>query len=126
MFEIKFDSPTRTRLLVKLQGMSPRFVGVVTTKLRGLMFMLASKIQAEKLSGQVLKVRTGILRGSVRTLPVTVAENTISSGVASSSGPAFYGKIHEVGGSRAYQIFAVKARALQFMQGSKTVYAQNI
>jgi hypothetical protein len=126
MFEFRFDSATKTKLLVKLQGMSPRFVSVVTTKLRALMFQLQSKIVSEKLSGQVLHRRTGILAGSVHTLPVTAAENTISSGVASSQGPAFYGRIHEVGGSRPFQIFAVKARALQFMQGSKTVYAQNI
>ncbi|HXP71761.1 MAG TPA: hypothetical protein VOA88_20970 [Candidatus Dormibacteraeota bacterium] len=126
MFEFRFDSATKTRLLVKLQGMSPRFVEVVATKLRALMFQLQSKIVSEKLSGQVLHRRTGVLAGSVRTLPVTVAGNQISSGVASSSGPAFYGKIHEVGGSRPYQIFATKARALQFMQGPRTVYAQNI
>jgi hypothetical protein len=95
MFEFRFDSATKTRLLVKLQGMSPRFVSVVTTKLRALMFQLQSKIVAEKLSGQVLHRRTGILAGSVHTLPVTTTENTISGGVASSSGPAFYGRIHE-------------------------------
>ena len=126
MFEIKFDSALRTKLIARLQGMSPRFVSVVTTKLRALMFTLQSKIVAEKLSGQVLHRRTGILAGSVHTLPVTTTGNTISSGVASSAGAAFYGKIHEQGGSRAYQVMAVRARALQFMRGSRTVYAQNI
>jgi hypothetical protein len=95
MFEIKFDSALRTRLLARLQGMSPRLVSVLGVKLRGLMFMLQSKIVSEKLSGQVLHRRTGILSGSVRALPVTTAGNTISSGVQAGSGPAFYAAIHE-------------------------------
>jgi hypothetical protein len=126
MLEFKFDSALRTRLLVKLQGMSPRLVSVLGVKLQKLMFILQSKIVSEKLSGQILHRRSGTLAGSVHTLPVTTTGNTISSGVASSSGAAFYGKIHEQGGSRAYQILAVKARALQFIQGSKTRYAASV
>lgn len=126
MFEIKFDSATRTKLLAKLQGMSPRLVSVLGVKLRGLMFMLQSKIVAEKLSGQVLHRRTGILAGSVHANPVVTAGSTITGSVSSSQGPAFYGAVHETGGSRPYQIFAVRARALQFLRGSRTVYAANI
>ena len=126
MFELKFDSALRTRLLVKLQGMSPRLTAVLGTKLRALMFMLQSKIVSEKLSGQVLHRRTGILAGSVRALPVTVAGDTISSGVASNSEPAFYGRIHEVGGSRAYQVMATKSRALAFMMNGKQVVAKSV
>jgi|SRR5580704_800561 hypothetical protein len=126
MFEIKFDSALRTRLLARLQGMSPRLVSVLGVKLRGLMFMLQSKIVSEKLSGQVLHRRTGILSGSVRALPVTTAGNTISSGVQAGSGPAFYAAIHEQGGSRPYQIFATKARALSFVTKGQRVFAQSV
>jgi|SRR5579862_1131649 len=126
MFEIKFDSATRTKLIARLEGMSPRLVSVLGVKLRALMFMLQSKIVGEKLSGQVLHRRTGILAGSVHTLPITATANTISSGVASSQGTAFYGRVHETGGSRGYEVMAVKARALAFMMNGKQVYAQSV
>ncbi len=126
MFEFRFDSATRTKLIAKLQGMSPRLVSALGVKLRALMFQLQSKIISEKLSGQVLHRRTGILAGSVRTLPVTTAGNTIASGVVSSEGPAFYGAINEVGGSHAYKVMAVKSRALAFMLNGKQVYAKSV
>lgn len=126
MFQFKFDSATRTKLLVKLQGMSPRLASVLGVKLQKLMLMLSSKIVAEKLSGQVLHRRSGILAGSVHTLPVTTTGTTISSGVVSSQGPAFYGRFHEVGGTHAYKILSVKSRALAFMMNGKQVFAKSV
>jgi hypothetical protein len=126
VFEFRFDSATRTKLIAKLHGMSPRLVSVLGSKLRALMFQLQAKIVSEKLSGQVLHRRTGILAGTVHTLPVTTAGNTISGGVAAASGPALYGKYHEVGGSQAYKIMSVKSRALAFTLNGKQVYAKSV
>ena len=81
MLEFKFDGALKTKLIARLQGLSPRVISVLAVKVQKLMFMLQSKIVSEKLSGQVLHRRTGILAGSVHTLPVTVAGNTITGSV---------------------------------------------
>jgi hypothetical protein len=126
MFEIKFDSPTVTRLVARLEGLPERVQAVLSVRLRALMFQLAGKIQSEKLSGQVLKVRTGILRASVHATDVTTSGTIISGGVEAAQGPAFYGKFHEVGIPHAWQIVSVKARALAFISHGKQVYAKSV
>jgi hypothetical protein len=126
MFEIRFISDTHTRLIGKLRGISPRIQAVLTTKITALMFQLAGKIQAQKLSGQVLKVQSGILRGSVHANPTAVAGSTIQGSVSMAEGPSFYGRFHETGVPHSWTVMATKARALQFLTGPKTVYAQNI
>jgi len=90
------------------------------------MFQLAGKIAAEKLSGQILKVRTGILRSSVHSDPTITTGNEIRGSVSMAQGTAFYGKFQETGVPHSWTVMATKARALQFLRGPKTVYAQNI
>jgi hypothetical protein len=78
------------------------------------------------LSGPVLRVRAGVLRASVHTVPTVIEGNKIVGEIQSSSGPAFYGRIHEAGGSRAYTIMSSKARALKFITHGKTVFAKSV
>jgi hypothetical protein len=126
MFEIKFISNSNTRLITKLRGLSPRIRAALSVKMTKLMYMLASKIAAEKLSGQTLRVRTGTLRSSVHADPIVTAGNTIRGSVSMAEGPSFYGRFHETGVPHSWTVMAMKGRALQFLRGPKTVYAQNI
>ncbi len=117
---------TRPEVITALQTKGTRIVQVLTVQLNKLMFMLQSYIAGQKLSGQVLKVQTGVLRASVRAIPATLEGTNILAGVESSGGPSWYGKIHEYGGSHAYSIVAVKARALRFVMGGRVVFAKRV
>ena len=101
---------------------------VLRPKMQAITEMLASNIVTEKLSGQVLHRRTGILAGSVHAVPVTDAgTTTIHGAVESSAGPAFYGKIHEYRtGGRGWEIRSVGRRALAFQMSTKQVSAKSV
>ncbi len=66
---------------------------------------LQQRIQ-QKLSGEVLHQRSGKLKRSIEVIPAVADEaaGTISGRVVGAGGPAWYGKLHEFGGT-----FAVKA-----------------
>lgn len=85
------------------------------------------KVQAhiirDKLSGQVLAVRSGALRRSIQQV-VSVAEPTVTGRVFS-SGDVKYAGIQEYGGRTSpHDIFPKKAEALAFVMGGKTVFAK--
>lgn len=114
------------KLIEALKTKPVTIVSVLTGKLNALLFQLQSYIVSKKLSGQVLHRRTGVLSGSVRVIPATVAGASIIGGVEAAGGPAFYGAIHELGGTSSYQIVAVKARALAFMVNGKKIFATRV
>jgi phage gpG-like protein len=62
------------------------------------LYRLQAVMRTEKLSGQVLKVRTGNLRNAVVVLPATAGADTIE-GVVGLGKEAWYGKFHEFGGT---------------------------
>jgi hypothetical protein len=126
LLRISFSGGSDTKLTDALKKIGPKIVSVLTVKVSALMLQLSSYVVARKLSGNPLHRRTGILAGSVTTVPTTVSGGVIRGAVESSGGPAFYGAIHEHGGSRAYQIVATKARALRFVMNGKTVFAKSV
>lgn len=90
------------------------------------MLRLAIKMTAlvkTKLSGSVLKVRSGRLRRSInykinksaRNITATVGTNVI------------YGKVHELGLTiPAHIVEAKKAKALKFVMGGKTMFRKRV
>jgi hypothetical protein len=134
MLKISFKSDATFIEVMRTKG--PRIIMVLTTKVTSLMLRLASYVQSQKLSGQVLTPRTGVLRGSVNAIPATVEGTTITGAVEAAGGPAFYGHFFEKGtsdessmfwgGGRGYPIMAVKARALRFMIDGKVVFAKSV
>lgn len=92
---------------------------------------LQRKIVGEKLSGQVLKQRTGKLAGSVRVVETTLSGSTIDGGVQAGGGPIFYAKIHEFGGTFDRKAGTVKLRVdakgellRQLKNGNLAVFAK--
>jgi hypothetical protein len=77
------------------------------------MLELLRRVQ-QKLSGEVLHQRSGKLLGSAHVEPVAASAEMVSSGVSAAAGPAWYGRVHEYGGKKAYDIFPVNKRALAF------------
>ena len=53
-------------LIAKIDRMPPTVRGVLRRKIRELALRLKAKIQRDKLSGQVLNVKTGALRRSIQ------------------------------------------------------------
>jgi hypothetical protein len=123
-----FSSAKLDAFREQLSAKAARLHEVLFTRTQALTYMLQTKVIG-KLSGNVLKVRTGVLRGSVNANTVTDGQ-TITGTVASSGGPAFYGRVHEFGVPHAWQIVATKSKALAFQmsvkQRAKKVFARSV
>jgi phage gpG-like protein len=101
----------------ELQAKASRLHEVLFAKVQALTLQLQTKVTA-KLSGEVLKVRTGVLRGSVNSETVTDGA-TIRGTVSSSGGPAHYGVYHEKGIPHSWEIVATKSRVLAWQTSVK-------
>ena len=109
-------------LVAKFDAMPQRVHDALLAKVTALALKLEDKVKSEKLSGQVLNVKTGALR---RSIFETVTDNATSViGKVASSGDVKYAAIHEFGGTiPAHDIYPVNAKALAFMLGGKQVFA---
>lgn len=77
----------------------------------------------QKLSGDVLKVRTGRLRRSIHY----TLENTTNRSTAIVGTNVEYAAIHEFGGTiPAHVIFPKNKQALKFMMGGQVVFAKRV
>ena len=94
-----------------------RMVLAVKATIDRLMIKLQAKIQNDYLSGNPLHSRSGRLRGSVISHPAKVTGESVVGSVSSSGGPAWYGIVHELGGTTAYDIFPVNKKALAWPGG---------
>lgn len=124
MIRIEFKGDVE--FIERIRSKGPRLVQVLTVKLNQLMAQLSNYIVSQKLSGQVLNRRTGILAGSVHPVLASQAGTDLVAAVESSAPPATYGRVHEYGGTRAYPIVATKARALAFLMDGKKVFARSV
>ena len=123
--EIKFVVDD-SRIVTALRSKGGKIVTALASKMTSLMIRLQRKIVVEYLSGQVLHHKSGILAGSVTAHEAQVNGNSIIAWVDSSAGAAFYGKVHENGGEKAYVIYPRDKKALRFMMGSKEVFAKYV
>lgn len=99
-------------LVLKLHGMPAVVQAVVQAKVMALTLKLEARVK-EKLSGQVLNVRSGALRRSIASKVEAIATAII--GKVFSSGDVKYARIHELGGkTKAHVIEAKKGKALAF------------
>jgi hypothetical protein len=101
MLRITFDGSDQ-RVAAALRAKGPQIVQALMRKLESLMLQLQAKIVGEKLQGQVLAHRTGKLSGSIREIPVTNTGTLLTGAVEGAGGPAWYGKLHEEGGTFPY------------------------
>jgi hypothetical protein len=108
---------------------SKRLHEVLYTKVQAITYQLQNKVVA-KLSGDVLKVKTGTLRESV-TANTTDAGGVITGTVEAGKGASHpYAMAHTLGHAGAYQITATRSRALAFQlsvkQGAEKVFARYV
>jgi phage gpG-like protein len=84
-------------------------------------FQLESRVK-QKLSGEVLNVRTGVLRSSVNTrIQETASEITASVGTNIK-----YGRYHEYGVPHSWEIRPKSARVLAFQAGGASIFAARV
>jgi len=123
---IRFELKDDYNLILKLRSLPGRMMEVLRVKLDALTHQTASDIVTEKLSGQVLHRRTGVLATSVHATETTNDGTTIRGGIEAAGGPAFYGRFHEMGLDRAWEVMAVKKKALAFMMDGKKTFAKRV
>jgi phage gpG-like protein len=84
---------------------------------------LLTAVKEDKLSGQVLQVRTGRLRRSINQR-VDVSGGSVVGTVGTN---VSYGKTHELGLTiKAHLVEAKKAKALRFQLGGKTMFRKSV
>jgi hypothetical protein len=80
----------------------------------------------EKLSGDVLNVRSGALRRSIMETGLVVGDSTVTDSVAS-DGTVAYARIQEYGGRvNIPEIVPESAKALAFEYGGRLVFARRV
>ena len=112
-------------LVARFSAMPGRVHAALLKKVSALALMLEGKVKGEKLSGQVLNVKTGALRRSIFETVDDSATRIV--GKVASSGDVKYAAIHEFGGViPAHDIVPDKAKALAFLLGGKQVFAMRV
>lgn len=122
MIDIKVEG--ETQIIAKLEALPGKLQRELTKRLTVLALQMQATIK-QKLSGQVLKVRTGNLRDSIG-YDVTTATDAVVATVFSDKSVK-YGRIHEYGGQTAPHVIEPrKANVLAFQMGGKMVFARRV
>jgi phage gpG-like protein len=111
-------------LIARLRSMPDNVRKKLLAKVTALAFELERKIKGDKLSGQVLNVRSGKLRASIHSSASQTETSTI--GKAASSGDVKYAAVHEFGGTIQVPEIVAKGKALAFMQNGKMAFYKKV
>jgi phage gpG-like protein len=110
-------------LAARFDALPAQVQAALAAKAASLAAALKSHVTDDKLSGQVLHIRTGALRASIGST-VTVDDDGVIASVFS-SGDVKYAAIQEYGGHTApHDIIPNKAQALTFLAGGQQVFAK--
>lgn len=111
-----------TELIARLSAMPIRMREALLVKVTALTLMLERRVK-QKLSGEVLHVRTGALRSGIFHEVTSDALSVQGKVAAPKDVP--YAAIHEFGGqTKPHDIYPKNAEALRFMMGGKVVFAK--
>ena len=101
--------------MAALERKAPQITVAIVRKLDVLMAQLKTYIITQKLQGQVLLSHSPpLLAQSVHEIPATVDGKIIRASVEGAGGVAWYGRVHEEGGTTAYDIYPKYKKALAF------------
>lgn len=123
MINIKIGfNGTDKRVIGYLTSLYPRIIPAVMNTIDIQNLILQQYIVTQKLSGQVLKHRTGKLAASVNVIPARMEGTQIVGNVIAAGGPAWYGKIHEYGGTftakKKFKSYTITFPERSFMRSS--------
>jgi len=114
---IRVDIEGDDRLFARLNAMPNALHLALLRRLELLVLKLEAKVKRDKLSGQVLNVRTGALRRSIHNVVEDRGSELV--GKVLRSGAVKYAGIHEYGGTtKPHVILPKKAKALSFISSS--------
>ncbi len=123
MFGIGFDGLDETR--ARLDALPAALGPALAAKTTELSAALADRVRNDKLSGAVLKPRSGALRDSIAA-DVSADGDRILAWVGS-TGDVKYAAIQEYGGKTvAHEILPTKAQALAFIAGGAQRFARKV
>jgi phage gpG-like protein len=119
-----FDLSLNDTASAALAALPERIAAALAAKAGTLAVALQAKIQ-QKLSGEVLQMKSGALAGSIG---VTIDELPTGVAVRIATSPNVkYAAIHEYGGTiPPHQIVPDKAKALAFLVGGKQIFAARV
>src|SRR6266702_3542014 len=103
MIEANFDG-TDQKLVMLLKSKGTTVIEAVRKAIDRSTLQLQLHIVTSKLQGQVLHHRKGILAASIRAIPAAAEGTSIVGRVEGAGGPAWYGVVHEHGGTGPYEI----------------------
>lgn len=113
-------------LVQRLQRIGPTVHAKLLRAVTKIVFTLEAYIKTQKLSGQVLKVRTGALKSSIQSRVEDKGALAVY-GYVYSAGNVKYAAIHEFGGQTPPRVIVPrKAAVLAFMVGGKQVFARSV
>jgi hypothetical protein len=98
MLKLSFNN-SDARVAASIRAKGPQIVQAVLRRMNVLMLELQAKIVGQKLQGQVLAHRTGKRAARIRVVPAVVEGTSVIGEVQGAGGPAFYGRVHEFGGT---------------------------
>jgi phage gpG-like protein len=101
MIRMSFEGTDVAALRV-LERTGPEMRTALTAGITKATLQMQQHVQVDKLSGQVLHHRSGKLINSVRVIPVHQEGTALVGAVEAAGGPAFYGRVHEYGGTFTY------------------------
>lgn len=116
---------TGLRETINQLSMLPAAVGeAIYQMVQRQVLLLQAHVVRDKLSGQVLNVRSGALRRSIQARVEKLGELVVR-GFVYSAGDVKYAGIHEFGGKTApHDIYPTHGQALRFAMGGETVFAK--
>lgn len=121
---IQIEVTGDTQIIAKLDAMPGKLQAALTKRLTSLALQMQATIK-QKLSGQVLKVRSGNLRDSIDYDVQTGATSVIATIFSNTS--VKYGRIHEYGGITAPHVIEPRAgNVLAFEMGGQTIFARRV
>ena len=125
--KLDFSSSKLDALREHLTKKASQIHQALFVRVSAIMAQLQTKIITTKLSGQVLKKQTGLLQSSVRLLPTTSDGSTITGSVAVTGPRRDVAMIHTMGMNRAFEVMAVKRKALAWAGADgKMVFARRV
>jgi hypothetical protein len=121
MFNLELSGAGETA--ARIETVPAAVAAVLATKAAALAEDLRRHVADDKLSGQVLQVRSGTLKASIASEVVVDGDRVLAR--VYSSGDVKYAMIQEYGGRTGpHDILPVKARALAFLAGGRQVFAK--
>lgn len=126
---IRIDLVGSDAVVARFQRMPQAVRQTLSVVMKRIWLDLQASVVRTKLSGQVLKRRTGVLASSISVGgPQTASEfqetSTEITGIVGTR--VHYAAVHEYGGQKDYVIEPSSAKALRFQMGGRTVFAKRV